>query len=135
VRVEATATRQALDPTLYDLDPEPYGPFPRSKRLTEAGDVRLVPIPGHSIGQVGVVVETDREALFFSGDHVLRQDWFVEDYRAGNLRGIATFPHIRLAPETSRRIRRFAEDTPTVLMPAHDPEALARLAARETLRF
>ncbi|MGH2750461.1 MAG: MBL fold metallo-hydrolase [Actinomycetota bacterium] len=49
----------------FDLDPEPYGPFPQSKALTANGDVRLVPIPGHAMGQVGVVVETEPARLFF----------------------------------------------------------------------
>jgi len=70
-----------FNPTLYDLDPDAYGPFPRSKQLSDSGDVRVIPLPGHSVGQVGVVVEADGHALLFGGDHVLRQDWFVEDYR------------------------------------------------------
>jgi N-acyl homoserine lactone hydrolase len=120
-------------PTLYDLDPEPYGPFPGSKTLTESGDVRLVPIPGHSIGQVGVIVETDGDPLFFAGDHVLRQDWFVEDYAAGRLLGLGFFP--KPAIETSRRIHRFIEERPTVFLPSHDAEAPGRLATMETLKF
>lgn len=122
-----------FDPTLYDLGPEPYGPFPASKPLTEDGDVRLVPIPGHTIGQVGVIVQADGHALFFAADHVLRQDWFVENYAAGDLLGLAFFP--KLAPETSRRIHRLAEETPTVFLPSHDDETPARLAARDTLTF
>lgn len=118
-------------PTLYDLDPEPYGPFPESKALTESGGMRLVPIPGHSIGQVGVILETEGRALFFAADHVLRQDWFVEEYAAGNLLGLAWYP--KLARETSRRIHRFVEERPTVFLPSHDAEAPARLAAMETL--
>lgn len=120
-----------FEPTLYDLDPEPYGPFPQSRALTESGDVRLVPIPGHTVGQVGVIVELDGQALFFAADHILRQDWFLEDYAKGNLLGVAFHP--KLAPETSRRIHRFVEECPTVLLPSHDAGAPARLAAMEPL--
>ena len=120
-------------PTLYDLEPEPYGPFPESKPVTASGDVRVVPIPGHTIGQVGVAVEDERSPLFFAADHVLRRDWFVEDYRAGNLRGLAFYP--KLAIETSRRIRQLVEDTPTVFLPSHDTETPARLESREPLSF
>jgi N-acyl homoserine lactone hydrolase len=63
-----------FEPTVYDLEPEPFGPFTESKPLTESGDVRLVPVPGHSIGQVGVIVRTDGPPLFFAADHMLRQD-------------------------------------------------------------
>ena len=118
---------------LFDLDSEPYGPFPQSKPLTDAGDVRLVPLPGHTPGQIGVVVETEGPALFFVADHMLREDWFLEDYAAGNLYGLAFFPEP--ACETSRRIRRFAEERPTVLLPAHDAHAPKRLAAMDTVKF
>ena len=125
----------SFDPTLYDLDPEPYGPFPNSKALTDSGDVRLVPLPGHTIGQIGVVLHPDGrgKALLFSADHVLRQDWFVEDYAKGDPLGLAFFPEP--ARETSRRIRRFADETETVLLPAHDAQAPARLTAMEPLAF
>jgi N-acyl homoserine lactone hydrolase len=119
-----------FEPTLYDLDPEPYGPFPESKTL--APDVRLVPIPGHSIAQVGAIVRANGHALLFAADHMLRQDWFVEDCRAGRLLGLGVF-FPELARETSRRIHRFAQDTPTVLLPAHDADAPTRLATMERL--
>ena len=119
-------------PTLYDLDPAPYGPFPRSKALTDSGDIRLVPIPGHSIAQVGVIAQVNHHALLFAADHMLRQDWFVEDYRAGHLLGLGIF-FPELARETSRRIHGFAQDTPTVLLPAHDADAPMRLAAMQAL--
>lgn len=123
-----------FDPALYDLDPEPYGPFPKSKALAESGDVRLVPIPGHSIGQVGVILQTNGVALFFSADHALRQDWFLEDYDAGRLLMLGALFFPKAAAETSRRIHAFVEEIPTVFLPAHDAEAPARLAAMETLK-
>jgi N-acyl homoserine lactone hydrolase len=113
-------------PTIYDLDPEPYGPFPASKVLDTDGEVRLVPIPGHSAGQVGVIVRSGDLRLFFCADHALRQDWFLEDYDAGRLLGLGIFFPER-AQETSRRIHQFIEDVPTVLVPSHDAEAPTRL--------
>jgi N-acyl homoserine lactone hydrolase len=127
-----------FDPTLYDMDPEPFGPFPESRAVGDHGDLRLVPIPGHSDGQIGVVLRTGGVTLFFSADHVLRQDWFVEDLAAGRLTGLVSGVLWRkryreLAAETSRRIRKFVETTPTVLLPAHDSDTPRRLAAMETL--
>jgi N-acyl homoserine lactone hydrolase len=123
-----------FEPALYDLDPDPCGPFPESKTLTADGAIRLVPLPGHSIGQVGAVVQSNGHALLLAADHVLRQDWFVEDLRAGRLLGLGMF-FPKLARETSRRIHRFARGTPTVLLPAHDSDAPARLATMQPLRF
>lgn len=134
VRYQPKLWPSRFDPTLYDLDPEPYGPFPESKALTESGDVRLVPIPGHSIGQIGVIVQTGGAALFFVADHMLRQDWFVEDYATDRLLGLGTLFFPKLAAETSRRIHRFLEEVPTVLLPSHDAEAPARLAAMESVK-
>ena len=117
-----------FQPTLYELESEPYGPFPSSRVLTERGDVRIVPLPGHSVGQVGVVVETDGPRLLFTADHIMRQDWFLEDYAAGRMIGLGQFGR-KAAIETSRRLHRFIEEAPTVLLPAHDVDAPARLAA------
>jgi N-acyl homoserine lactone hydrolase len=123
-------------PSVYDLDPQPCGPFPQSKALSGEGDLRLVPIPGHSRGQVGVIVRANGVALFFTTDHVLRQDWFVEDCAAGRLYGLlgALFYPERAA-ETTRRIQRFVRGTPTVLLPAHDTDAPRRLAAMESIKI
>ncbi len=123
-----------FDPTLYDLDPEPHGPFPQSKVLTDSGDIRLVPIPGHSVAQVATVIETKGATLFFGADHMLRQDWFLEDYEAGRLVELGVFFKDR-AIETSKRIYQFMQETPTILLPGHDAEAAMRLAAAEPFRI
>lgn len=123
-----------FEPKLYDLDPDAFGPFPKSKTLTDAADIRLVPIPGHSIAQVGVVVRSGRANLFFGGDHMLRQDWFLEDYDQDRLVQLGLFYRDE-AIETSRRIHRFMEQEPTILLPAHDADAVSRLTAMEAVSF
>lgn len=124
---------QTFAPKLFDLDPEPFGPFPQSKAVTDRGDITLVPIPGHSVAQVGTVVRTDGATLFFGADHMLRQDWFVEDYANGRFVGLGLFFRSK-AIETSKRIHEFISETPTILLPAHDAEAASRLAAREPVK-
>ena len=114
--------------------PKPHGPFPESTALTDSGDIRIVPIPGHSIAQVGVLIPSDGVVVFFGADHVLRQDWFVEDYAKGRLVGLGLLGNPKLAVETSRRIQRFAETVPTVFLPAHDAGA-RRLVALELLKL
>jgi glyoxylase-like metal-dependent hydrolase (beta-lactamase superfamily II) len=117
-----------FSPTLYDLDEGPWGGFERSRTVAEG--VRVVPLPGHSIGQVGVVVETDGAPLMFSADHVLRLDWFEEDLAAGRMLGLGPF-YPDAARDTSRRLARFLDETGAVLLPSHDTEAPARLAATQ----
>ena len=118
-------------PTLFGLDDGPYGPFPASRVLSERGDVRAVPLPGHTIGQVGVLVETDGPVLLFAADHVLRQDWFLADFDAGRLLGLGIFfPDEAIA--SSRRVRRLMHERPTLLLPAHDADVPTRLATITT---
>lgn len=124
-----------FNPKLYELQPEPYVSFPESLAVTDAGDVKLVPIPGHSIAQVAVVVRTNGAVLFFSADHMVNQRFFTEDVAAGRLTQSIHFHSPKAAAETTRRIVQFVREVPTVLLPAHDAEAGARLASREPLRI
>jgi N-acyl homoserine lactone hydrolase len=39
-------------PRMIDFRPDPFGPFDQSVALTAAGDVRIVPTPGHTGGHV-----------------------------------------------------------------------------------
>jgi N-acyl homoserine lactone hydrolase len=140
IRYQPKRWPSEFDPTLYDLVDESYGPFPKSKMLRGYKDLRIVPLPGHSIGQVGMVLRTNGKALFFTADHVSRQDWFVEDWAVDRLFGLV-FSNLwmrryrKLAAETSRRIHHFTEEAPTVLLPAHDADAPRRLEQMETIQF
>jgi glyoxylase-like metal-dependent hydrolase (beta-lactamase superfamily II) len=127
-RYQPSLWPDGLTPELYDLEDEPYGPFPRSRAITGDGAVRLVGLPGHSIGQVGVVVELAGTRLVFCADHVLRADWFAEDVAAGRLVGLGMF-HRDLAIETSRRLYALTSEPRTFLLPSHDSTVPARLAA------
>ena len=115
-------------PRAVDVDGEPLGPFPSSRQLTEAGDVVLVPAPGHTPGQLAVVIREDDRVVFLAGDSSYTQELMLR----GVVDGIA--PDERAARETLKRIRGLAAELPTVYLPAHDPETPARLAAREPVR-
>ena len=113
-----------FNPTLVELEPEPLGPFPQSLRLTEAGDVTLVPVPGHTPGQIGVLVDEGDHTVFLAGDSSYTQELMLR----GKVDGVGADEEAeRLSHE---RIRAFAAETPTVYLVAHDPETGARLAER-----
>jgi glyoxylase-like metal-dependent hydrolase (beta-lactamase superfamily II) len=114
-------------PTQVDLPAVPFGPFPASMPLTDAGDVTLVPVPGHSPGQLAVVVNDGDHTVFLAGDSSYTQDALLR----GVVDGVG--PDEIAERRTHERIRAYAADTPTVYLPAHDPETAARLAAREAL--
>jgi glyoxylase-like metal-dependent hydrolase (beta-lactamase superfamily II) len=114
-------------PTLVDLPAVPFGPFPSSMSLTEARDVTLVPVPGHTPGQLAVVVEDGNHTVFLAGDSSYTQDALL----GGVVDGVG--PDETAERLTHQRIRAYAAETPTVYLPAHDPETEARLAARRTI--
>jgi N-acyl homoserine lactone hydrolase len=112
-------------PRMIDFRPDPYGPFPESVALTEAGDVRIVPSPGHTEGHVSVVLEEDGDGrVFFAGDTSYTEALML----AGAVDGVAPDP--AQARETLERIGRFAREQRVVYLPAHDPGAAERLARR-----
>jgi N-acyl homoserine lactone hydrolase len=114
-------------PTLFDLRGDPFGPFEESVPLTEAGDVRIVPTPGHTPGHVSVALDEGDRVVFFAGDTSYNEQLLVEDA----LDGVAPDP--KAARRTMARIRELAKERPTVYLPAHDPDAGERLEQRRPL--
>jgi glyoxylase-like metal-dependent hydrolase (beta-lactamase superfamily II) len=111
-------------PTLIELEPESFGPFPQSLRLTQAGDVILVPVPGHTPGQIGVLVDEGDRTVFLAGDSSYTQDLMLR----GKVDGVGSDDDAERI--THERIRSYAAANPTVYLVAHDPETGARLAER-----
>ena len=116
-----------LRPTFIDFAPAPFGPFDHSLPLTAAGDVVIVPTPGHTAGHVSVVVRTDEVTYFLAGDTSYNQALMVEEH----VDGVA--PDEVAARDTLRRIRALAQQEPLVYLPAHDPAAAERLLAKQTV--
>ena len=117
-----------FDPTPLDLEPEPYGPFPQSVRLTRAGDVTVVPAPGHSPGHVGVVVEDGDHSVFLAGDSSYTQDLLLR----GSVDGVGPDEHAERV--THQRILEYVTANPTVFLVAHDPDTAVRLAERRVMK-
>jgi N-acyl homoserine lactone hydrolase len=114
-------------PQLIDFAPEPFGPFPSSYSLTNAGDVHLVPTPGHTFGHLSVIVQEDEHALFFAGDTSYTQQLMLEQA----VDGVTSYE--ALYQQTSRQIRTYVQSTPTIYLPSHDPEGAHRLTNRTTI--
>lgn len=113
---------KSFRPRLFDLDPEPYGPFARSATVPGLDGIRIVPLPGHTPGQVGFVVDDDDRRLFFCGDHMLRVDWFEENFAAGRKRALLEFSG-KTGTDTSERVHALAQEPDVVMVPSHDPDA------------
>jgi N-acyl homoserine lactone hydrolase len=109
---------------LIDHVPERVGPFERSYALTKAGDVRIVPTPGHTMGHQSVILEQDGLTYFFAGDASFDQ--------ASLLNGTLDAPayNSNVVYETRRRILDYASDTPLIYLTTHDHQTEHRLRER-----
>jgi glyoxylase-like metal-dependent hydrolase (beta-lactamase superfamily II) len=111
-------------PTPLDLTQTAYGPFPRSAKLTDAGDLTIVGLEGHTPGHIGVVVEEDDHAVLIAGDSSYSEELMLR----GVVDGVS--PDEAEAKHTHERIRAFARQRPTVYLVAHDPQTGERLEQR-----
>jgi N-acyl homoserine lactone hydrolase len=119
--------RWPQSPILVDFEEYSAGAFPQRHVLTRAGDVQLVPTPGHSAGHMSLLVEDADHIVYFAGDASYSQALLI----ATTIDGVATNPQAQQASQ--RAILRLASETPTVYLPSHEWDAERRLLVREPL--
>jgi glyoxylase-like metal-dependent hydrolase (beta-lactamase superfamily II) len=116
---------QWFRPTPVAFTGEPFGPFSSSLPLTDAGDVTLLPTPGHTAGHLSVAVHTDDRLVLLAGDTSYTQSLMRQGIADGITNDAAT------ARDTLQRLQRLTRAQPTVYLPSHDPDAARRLRERE----
>ena len=117
-----------LDPRTVTFHGGPLADFPASAPITEAGDVVLVPTPGHTHGHLSVIVHRDRQPdLLLAGDASYTEQLMLD----GVIDGVASDP--RAARETLGRLQRHTRRHPTVYLPAHDPHSARRFELGKTV--
>ncbi len=111
------------------FDPEPFtfsgpeiGTFSRSAPLTRDGSILAVSTPGHMAGHVCIIARSEELTYVLAGDLTYAQDLLLAD----SVDGVTENPNVSLASQ--RAIKQLGQSEPTVLLPAHDPDAAARLA-------
>lgn len=119
---------EGFTPRAVEIDGEPWGPFEHSLAVTDTGDVRILPTPGHTPGHVSVVVEENGAALLFAGDTSYEETTMLEGTADGVTQDPAT------ARATLARIRELCAARPTVYLPTHDPGSANRLERRAVTR-
>src|SRR3954453_10912271 len=117
-----------LTPRTITFRNDPVGDFPASYSLTEAGDVVLVPTPGHTHGHLSVLVRRPgRPTMLLAGDASYTQQLMLE----GAVDGVAIDE--RAAHDTLGRLQRLTREDPTVYLPAHDPGSADRFRLEQTV--
>jgi N-acyl homoserine lactone hydrolase len=106
-----------------------FGPFEKHKALTQAGDVVIVPTPGHTPHHVSVIVDCSDAAIFLAGDATYSEAQLLGRWADG----VSPRPRVQL--QTLDRIKHFVSSRPTVYLPSHDPESAKRLHARQVTGF
>ena len=117
-----------FSPEALAFEPERFGPFEESYKVTKAGDVLIVPTPGHTPGHVSVVVNTEDATFFLAGDTSYSESLLINRIADG------VAPRASVAIDTLDRILRLADSRPLVYLPTHDPESVDRLTEKRTLR-
>lgn len=120
------ALRRRITPRTVTFEDGPWESFDASTVLTDAGDVRLVPTPGHTLGHLSVAIEEDDHVVLLAGDATYSEHLLFDDAVDG-----VTVSGSRHR-DSRRRLRDLTARRPTVVLPCHDPDSPARLAARTT---
>jgi glyoxylase-like metal-dependent hydrolase (beta-lactamase superfamily II) len=114
-------------PRFVKFAPRSVGPFSASYSLTRAGDVIVLPTPGHTPHHLSVLVHDGDVSYFLAGDTSYNEQLMLE----GAVDGVS--PNAQVARQTLSRIRSYAQETPLVYLPSHDPDSALRLATRTTV--
>ena len=114
-------------PRLLDLSPHPFEVFPNSLKLTNTGDVMIVPTPGHTDAHISVVLQDSDVSYFFAGDASYSEQLMVDQ----KIDGLAL--NGQEAKKTLQRIQQFAGSTPCIYLPTHDPESGDRLTTKKVV--
>lgn len=104
-----------FSPSFIPFESQPFGPFEQSYAVTNAGDVVIVPTPGHTPSHVSVIVKADGISYFLAGDTSYSQELLLGRHPDG------VSPSVDAAIGTMDKILRYAAAEPTVYLPSHDP--------------
>jgi N-acyl homoserine lactone hydrolase len=119
---------QRFAPEPFALDSGPFGAFPHSRALSDDGRIVAVATPGHTPGHISVICVDD------SGRHVMLAGDAtdtLEQLHARRADAIGPDPKVHVA--TLDTILAHCAEHPTVYLPSHDPESLARFNAATTV--
>jgi N-acyl homoserine lactone hydrolase len=114
-----------FDPRPLSWQQSSFGPFQRSARITNAGDIVAVPTPGHTPAHLSVVVIDGDQQIMLAGD----ASYLERTMLSGTIDGVSA--NEAAARSTLAGIRALTAQRPTIYLPAHDPKSAERLQERQ----
>ena len=124
--------RQPLPPGFapepFALSSTHFGAFERSLPLSDDGRIVVVDTPGHTPGHVSIIcLADDGNHVMIAGDATDT----LEQLHARRADAVAPDPAVYIA--TLERILAHCSQHPTVFLPSHDPDSVARLQGAITV--
>ncbi len=116
-----------FNPTPVAYGGQCFGTFERSFSVTDAGDVVIVPTPGHTPHHLSVVVQDEDVNYFLAGDTSYSQELLQRRVPDG------VSPNADTTLSTMDRILGLARERPLVYLPSHDGDSANRLADNDVL--
>ena len=127
-RLSGAPLPDTVDFKLVDLSDGPFGAFHASRALTPDGRVVLVSTPGHTHGHTSVIaIDDDGRHILLAGDATDT----LEQLHGRRADAITNAPEVQV--QTIDRILAHAAEHPSVYLPTHDPDSVARLNAGTTI--
>lgn len=99
-----------------------FGAFAQSFKLTAKHDVVIVPTSGHTPAHVSVIAMNHDLSYFLAGDTTYTEQLLLRKQVDG------VSPDERISLQTMNKILQYAQRTPTIYLPSHDPDSAKRLA-------
>jgi glyoxylase-like metal-dependent hydrolase (beta-lactamase superfamily II) len=119
----------SLEFTAVDHGAPAFASFAGHYPLTRAGDVLIVPTPGHSYGHQSVVLRDTRRDYLFAGDVTFDAGQLQQRVVGGISNDV---PQARASLE---RVRAYVRGQPVLYLPSHDPASLERLKSATVTRL
>jgi glyoxylase-like metal-dependent hydrolase (beta-lactamase superfamily II) len=116
-------------PGFFQFVPSPFGSFDKHLPVTEAGDIVVVPTPGHTANHVSVIVQTEPANYFLAGDATYAERLLLERHPDG----VSPDPDVAL--DTIDRILHYAKSGPLIYLPSHDVGSALRLSQDRQVAF
>ena len=110
-----------LDPNFISFEPIPVGPFEQSYKVTEEGDVIVIPTPGHTLNHISVIVKGEEFDYFLAGDTSYAQQFLLDE----RVDGVS--PNDEISLKSIKKIIEYGQNYPMIYLPSHDPESRKRL--------